>query len=44
MQGKRFLAIFITSNLQKMGDILHFAETVRKKTILPFCEEQFAEL
>ena len=27
-----------------MRDILHFAETARKKTILPFCVKQFAEL
>jgi len=27
-----------------MGDILHFAETARQKTILPFCVKYFAEL
>jgi len=44
MQEGSFLTLFINRHLQKMRDILHVAETARKKTILPFCVEQFAEL
>jgi hypothetical protein len=38
------LQFYITSNLLKWEIFLHFAETARQKTILPFCVKYFAEL